>query len=142
MNVNFDKLKEQVVNSLSGLSGGMGFSLRLFDENGEGPISSSKNTKYIDLKDFGLMIKLPNNSYSDNNEIIIYKGSQVEVEDFKKILQRLKSVGLKHGVTVNIRSFNSPIVPKKLAGEIKAKSEEESISESITSFPHISNFLD
>lgn len=141
MKINYDKVKEEIANLFSGL----GHTISIFDENGKGPISSTKQAKYINVKNIGIMIKLPDGRFDENREVIIYKSSKLDLDSFKDIFTRVRSLSRKHGLSVNLRSFDKEINPKHLSSQVKAKEENrQAISETSLeqSFPHLINYLD
>ena len=121
MNVNHGKIVNEIFKILKGL----GFSVELYNEEGDGPMSSPHISKYIWAKPDGIMFDMPTDDSTDTQEIIIYKPDSLDIEIFKNIHTRVKNVGRLHGIEITVRNFNKSITPKDFSYRAKATKEEE-----------------
>lgn len=120
MNIPYAKVNNEIFKILQGLD----YTIKMFDQDGSGPISSPKLAKYIYVEPAGSMISLPDGSADDYNEVIFYKGSDLNIDDFKNIKNRLQNLLKLYGIGLRVESFTKRVEPKNLAYKVKARQEE------------------
>src|SRR5690606_19397218 len=103
---------------------GLGYTLKMYDENGDGPLSSSYLAKYIYTNPDGLMFDLPTEDSSFVVQVVIYKSNDMNIDKFKKLFVRIKNIVRLYGVEVTVRSFDKHISPKDFAYKHRAAKEE------------------
>ena len=122
MTINYEKVNDEFVK----IARGLGYTIEMYDEIGNGPIASTKNAKYIELMPDGIMLGLPTGSNADRDEIIIYAGSRKDMAKFLDLIHRSKIVAHMNGLEITIRKFDQPQVrAKDLAHLARAKRENE-----------------
>ena len=121
MGINYEKVNDEFVK----IARGLGYTIEMYDEMGNGPISSTKNAKYIELMPDGIMLGLPTGSNADRDEIIIYAGTRKDMAKFLDLIHRCKIVAHMNGLEITIRKFDQPQVrAKDLAHLARAKRED------------------
>lgn len=142
MNINFKKFRREII----GLIIGSGYTVSMYDDKGKGPIASSELAKYVYLDELGMIIKMPDDYFDEDKELIIYKSGAMGVDEFYDFFQMIKSTSVKNGISVTVRSFTSEVIPRHISGKIKAEFEEQRsrIQESWLdhTVPHLINFID
>ena len=120
--INYEKVNDEFVK----IARGLGYTIRMYDEMGSGPISNTKNARYVELMPDGIMFSLPSNSSSDRHEIIIWAGTKKDTAKFLDLINRTKVVAHMNGLEQTIRKMNQPQVrAKDLSHLAKAKRELE-----------------
>ena len=126
MNISYSK----VVNEIFKILVGLGYTVNLYDEDGNGPISSPYKAKYITtLQPDFLMIDMPSETADDTDKMIIYKTSSINPDIFKNIFDRIKNITSLYGIEVTVRDFSKDITPKDFSYKSRARREE--IAESL-----------
>lgn len=101
---------------------GLNFSIKMFDENFNGPILDPENSRFIFASKLGssLMISMPDEDTQKYPEVIIYKEEDFDSDMFKNINTRIKNVCIKNGYITSTRIFGKEINPKdfKFKGKI------------------------
>lgn len=123
MGINYEKINDQVIKIARGLD----YTVEMYDEMGTGPISNTKNARYVELMPDGIMLSLPDGSSSDRNEIVIYAGTKKDKIKFLDLINRTKVVAHMNGLEQTIRKFDQPQVrAHDLSHLARAKREMES----------------
>lgn len=118
---------EHIIEEIFKHAKGLSYTIKMFDEDGGGPISNPKLAKYIYLEDEGVMISMPDES-SDNehSEIFIYPGDIGALKDlkkFKNFLKTVKRIARLNGVGVTVRNYDAEAPLQKVVGQIKSDRE-------------------
>ena len=122
MGLNYEKINDEIVK----IARGLGYTVQMYDEMGSGPISSTRNVRYVELMPCGIMLGLPSVSSTERDEMIIYVGNTKDMARFLDLINRTKVVLHMNGVEQTIRKFDQPQVrAKDLAHLARAKREQE-----------------
>ena len=74
MAINYTKINDEILK----IARGMKYTVKMFDEFGSGPISSTKKAKFIYLEPDGVMLSVPTGNSSEHDEIYIYIGNKMD----------------------------------------------------------------
>ena len=136
MSINYGKVVNEVFKVLKGL----GYSTKLYNSDGDGPLSSPWVAKYIWTMPYNIMFEMPDTNSNAVKEILIYKSNSIDIDKFRNIFDRVKNIARLYGIEVTVRSFNKEITPKDFAFKPKANAEElKSLEESLAVEPQISH---
>jgi hypothetical protein len=127
MAINYKKVNEEIVK----VARGLGYTIKMFDEKGSGPIATAENARYIELAPDGIMISVPVGNSSEIDEIYIYAGKKKDRSKFLSLIQKIKNIGHFNGLGMTIRTFEtdkvSPAQFSDDARAAKAQAEEENL---------------
>jgi len=137
MNISYPKVANEIFKILKGI----GYSVEMYDQDGNGPLSSAKLAKYIYTKPDNMMIELPTGNSKEVMQIVFYKPESMDLEVFKNLFTRIKNIARLYGLEITVRSFAKTITPKDFAYRASAKHEEREKALSETIIPHLINYL-
>lgn len=120
-------------NELFKLIRGFGYKVKMYDENGKGPIFNADDFVYMygDNGDESVMLVYnfdPNRTY---NYITLYKSQIINRNVFLDFLQSIKTLAIKNAFSVSIKNFGRNIKPKDFA-TLPVSISKNDISESFT----------
>lgn len=116
MAVNYWRINGEIVK----IGRGLGYTIQMYDDQGNGPISDPAYAKYIYFAPVGIMISVPIGNSSERDEIFIYVGKEKDKLEFQSLRQRLKVLAHLNGLGLTIRNFESDrVVPKDFADEAR-----------------------
>lgn len=122
MAVNYRRVNEEIVK----VARGLGYTIKMFDEKGSGPISTAENARYIELSPDGIMISVPVGNSSEIDEIYVYAGKKKDRSKFLTLIQKVKAIGHFNGLGMTIRSFDTnKVSPAQFADSARAAREAE-----------------
>lgn len=105
---------------------GLGYVIEMYDYKGQGPIVDPEKAKYIYLKPDQIMISIPRDDSNDIGEVFIYTSGDSLNDKNKKMIQRIKNIGMQYQTGVTIRKFDKKdITPKKFAYKGKIEKDYE-----------------
>jgi len=116
MSINYAKVNEELVK----IARGLGYTIKMYDEKGDGPIADPVNAKFIYLEPDGIMIAVPTGNTSEHDEIYIYVGKKKDMSKFLTLIQRVKVASHFNGLGMTIRNFeNDSMSPKDFADDAR-----------------------
>src|SRR5574343_312404 len=117
MAINYKKVNEEIVK----VARGIGYTIKMFDEKGSGPIATAENARYIELSLDGIMISVPVGNASEIDEIYIYAGKKKDRSKFLSLIQKIKNIGHFNGLGMTIRTFETDKVsPAQFSDDARA----------------------
>ena len=123
MAINLEKITDNIVK----IARGLGYNIKMYDEFGNGPISSSKTAKYIFLEPDGILFSIPSlNGNETDKDIYIYVGNKKNVQKFADLLKRIRIIAKMDGMGITLKNeYNlERITPDYLAHEARSAREE------------------
>jgi len=116
MAVNYAKVNDELIK----ICRGIGYTIKMYDEKGDGPIADPANAKFIYLQPDGIMIAVPVGNTSEHDEIYVYVGKKKDMTMFLSLIQRIKVTGHFNGLGMTIRNFETDAVnPKDFADDAR-----------------------
>lgn len=123
MSISYGRVNQEIFK----IAKGMGYTVKMYDQDGNGPIANPMLAMYMYLEPDGIMISLPEGVSSEYDEVFFYKGALKDTEKFKKLVTRIRNVMRGYGVGVTIRNFDSQkkMSPSDFSYKVRANKEEE-----------------
>lgn len=127
MAISIPRINDQIIK----ISKGLGYEVRLFDEMGNGPISSAKTARYIYLDPDGIQISMPSESIDDYDDIKIYIGHNKDNNRFSDLLNRIRIIAKQNAIGVTtVDEYQLDRVPvNHLHHEVQARKEDQAAEE-------------
>lgn len=118
---------EKINNEVFKIARGMGYSIKMFDENGNGPISNPELAMYMYLEPDGIMLSMPQGNSTEYDEVLFYKGKLHDEMKFKNLIKRVRNVTRLYNVGITIREFGGDhkVSPDDFAHRVKADRERK-----------------
>lgn len=110
-----------------------GYNITMFNSEGEGTINPSE-AKWFYVKPVNFMIQAPDSlgdSSDDKPEVYLWKSTDVQDEQTKEVLQRLKSTSNQLGYGFTVLDFGNGNLPKKFSHLAMRNTEETKVQESL-----------
>ena len=122
MGIDYKQINSDVINIVRGL----GYTTKIFDEKGSGPIADPKKAKYVELEPDGILLDLPQGYSSEFDEIYIYVGKSKDKERFLRLIHAIKVASHMNGLGMTIKNWDTPKVgAKDFADEAKIVRDAE-----------------
>lgn len=122
MSINYKRVNEEIVK----VARGLGYTIKMFDEKGSGPIATAENARYIELSPDGIMISVPVGNTSEVDEIYIYAGKKKDRSKFLSLIGKIKNIGHFNGLGMTIRTFETnKVAPAQFADSARSAKEQD-----------------
>lgn len=123
--------------SVFNLMKSFGFTMKMFDTEGNGPLVSPLSADYFYCKKSEqiYMIVIEDDSTRQYKHVSLYKSNNENEEEFRKILKRLNILANTNMFTVTVKNFGRSFSPKDFSIDPvikKEKREKENIEESFS----------
>jgi len=107
---NYAAINEKIIKICQGL----GYTLKMYDAKGAGPIVDPEKVRYFYLEPNGLMIRVPMDHNDNHNEIVLYCGINKDTDSFLSLIKNLKTIAHFNGlIGLTIRNYDSDKVSTK-----------------------------
>lgn len=121
-------------NSIFNLMKSFGFTMKMYDAEGNGPLISFDNAEYFYCfkGKQTYMIVIEDEDSRQYNTVTIYKSDVENTDEFRKILQKAKDIAIKNAYSLTVKNFGRSFTPKDFAIEpkIKKQRDQDTIEES------------
>jgi hypothetical protein len=104
-----------------------GFTMKMYDSDGNGPIISAAKADYI-FSERGTetyMFVLEDDTSKTYKHLAIYKSNTENSEEFRKLLKSIKTIVLKNAYTMTLKNFGRRISPKDFSFLPKMNREKD-----------------
>lgn len=112
-----------------------GFTMKIFNEAGKGPLVSPLEATYIycTKDDETYMFVIEDESFSDYNHLLMYKTDvcKTDAQEFRVLLRTIKTMAMKYKFTVTVKNFGRNFRPKDFSEMPKQKEVKSQQSDDI-----------